>query len=74
MGKILLAREKPQEGTALLGNVVTDQAAQHRILYLERVQHGALGGLARDIKFNLAARMRQRAQMSRENEPDHGSV
>ena len=74
MGKIFLAGEKPQEWTAPLRNVVANQAAQHRILCLECVKHRALCGLTRDMKFDLAACVRQRAQMSREDEPDHGSV
>jgi len=59
MREIFLAREKPQVWTAPLRSVVADQAAQHRILCLERVKHGALCGLTRDVKFDLAACVRQ---------------
>ena len=73
-GQIFRAGEKPQLRTAPLRNVIADRSAQHRTLCLERVTHRALCGLTRNMKFDLAAGVRRRAQLSREKEPDHGSV
>ena len=73
-GPILAAGKKSQEGPALQGDVVADGAAQHGVASLERVQNGALGDLAVDLDAHLGADVRQRAQMRREYNSNHGSV
>src|SRR2546425_11777634 len=73
MGKILLAGEEPQERTALLRDLIADRPAQHRVAGLERVEHRALRGLTLDLELHLAADARQRSQMCREYDSDHGS-
>src|SRR5579885_1844638 len=74
MGQILGAGEKPQERPPLLRDVVADRAAQHRIAGLERVENRTLRDLAFYIQPYLAAHARQRSQMRREDDADHGSV
>src|SRR6516165_9300306 len=74
MGQILLAGEEPQEGPALLCNVVADRPTQHRVAGLERVEDRALRNLAVDVELHLAIDARQRSQMHREHDSDHDSV
>ena len=74
MRQILLAGKEPDECAALLRRVVTNRAAQHRVLRLERIKHAALGYLAVDIEVHLAADASKVAQMRRQYDPDHGSV
>src|SRR5206468_11140747 len=73
-GEILLAGEEPHEWPALLCDVVADRPAQHRIASLERVEDRALRGLALDVERHFAVHVRQRAQMLRQPDSDHGSV
>src|SRR6266581_200189 len=74
MGQILPAGKKPQEPPSLLCDVVADRPAQHRIAGLERVQHRALRGRAFDVEEHLGVDMRQRPQLEREHDSDHGIV
>ena len=74
MRKILLASEEAQERPALLRDVIADRPAQHRIAGLERIEHRALRDRALDLERHLAADMRQRSQMLREYDANHGSV
>ena len=69
-----LAGEEPQERPALLRDVVADRPAQHRIAGLERVEDRALRGRALDVELHLAVDLRQRPQMIRKHDADHGSV
>ena len=72
--QVLLAGEEPHERPALLRDVVADRAAQHRIAGLQRIEDRALRHRARDVELHLAVDPRQRPQMSREHDADHGSV
>ena len=72
--QILLAGEEPHERPALLRDVIADRAAQHRIAGLERVEDRALRDRALDVELHLAADVRQRPQMRRQHDSDHGSV
>ena len=54
--------------------MVADRPAQHRVAGLQRVEHRALGDLARDLELHLAVHLRERPQVRREHDPDHGSV
>src|SRR2546427_11844797 len=74
VGQILLAGEEPHERAPLLRDLVADRPAQHGIAGLERVEDRALCGLTLDVELQLAGDVRQRPQMRREHDPDHGSV
>ena len=74
MGQVLLAGEEAQERPALLCDVVADGAAQHGIAGLERVEDRALRDLSLDLEHQLAADVRQVAQMWREYDSDHVGV
>jgi len=74
VGQILLAGEEPHERSALLRDMVADRPAQHRIPGLERVEDRALRSRALNLKLYLAVDARQRPQMCREHDSDHGSV
>src|SRR6266576_6252017 len=69
------AREEAQEWPALRRDMVADRPAQHRIARLERVEHRcACEWMAADIERDLAADLRQRLQVRRQHDADHGSV
>jgi hypothetical protein len=53
VGQILLTREEPYEGPALVRDLVTHRAAQHRIAGLEGVEDRTLRGLTLDVEFHL---------------------
>jgi len=72
--QVLLAGEEPDERPPLAAVLVTYRAAQHRVPGLQRVEHRALGHLARDRQLNLAVDSGQGAQVRRKHEPDHGKV
>ena len=61
-------------GRRCLRDVVADRPAQHRIAGLERVEDRALRDRALDLELHLAVDARQRPQMRREHDSDHGSV
>jgi predicted ester cyclase len=71
---ILLAGEEPDKRTPLLGGVVADRPAQHGILRLECVQDRPLRDRSLNLKHDLAAYTRQRAQMRGQHNLDHGST
>src|SRR5207244_8385935 len=70
----ILSDSKPEERPALLVDWAANRPAQHRIAGLERVEHRALRGRTLDLERHLAADARQRPQMCREHDSDHGSV
>src|SRR3990172_4712960 len=74
VGQIFPAGEEPDERPAPLRDVVADRPAQHRMAVLERVEHRALRGRTLDVELHLAVDVRQRPQVGREHDPDHGSV
>src|SRR2546426_4285281 len=74
VGQIPLAGEDPHERSALLRHVVADRPAQHRIARLERVEDRALRGPTLDVELHLAVDVRERPQMCRKHDSDHGSV
>jgi hypothetical protein len=57
--EILATGEEAQERAALLRDMVADRAAQHRVTGFERVENGALRGLASDFESRLTANVRQ---------------
>jgi len=74
VGEILAAGEETQERAALLRDVIADRAAEHRVTGFERVENGALRGLASDLELNFTANVRQSSQMWREDDSDHANV
>src|SRR5439155_1295763 len=74
VGQILLAGEEPHERPALLCDLVADRPEQHGIAGLEGVEERALRGSALDVELHLAVDARERPQMCREHDSDHGSV
>ena len=74
MGQILLAGEETQEWPALLRDMVPDGASKHGIASLERVKHRTLRGRALDFELHFAVNARQRPQMCRQLNADHGNV
>jgi hypothetical protein len=52
--------------------VVAERPAQHRIAGLERVEDRALRRLTLDIQHHLIVDTRERPQMRREHDSDHG--
>jgi len=55
-------------------DMIADGASQHRVLRLEGVEHRALGDRTLDVKLNFRTDSRQRTQMAREDDANHGSV
>jgi len=74
VGEILLASEEAQERSALLGDLVADRAAQHRITGLKRVKDRALRDRPRYVQADLSADIRQRSQMIWKYHSNHDSV
>ena len=63
-----------KNGRRCCGDVVADRPAQHRIAGLERVEDRALRDRTLDVELHLAVDARQRPQMRRKHDSDHGSV
>src|SRR4030081_81207 len=74
MGQVLLAGKEPQEWPALLRDVIADCPLQRGIARLERVQDRPLGGLTLDLDRYFAVYARQRPQVCRKFNADHGNV
>src|SRR5262249_56694071 len=74
VGQVRLTGEEAQHRLAPPGGVVADRAAQPRVAGLQRVEDRALSGRALDGELDLGADLRQRPQMERENDSDHGRV
>src|SRR5262245_13195003 len=74
MGQILLTGEEPHERPAFLSDLVADRSTQHRVAGLERVEDRTLRNLTLALQLHLAVDARQRPQMCREHDSDHGSV
>src|SRR5438046_10241149 len=72
-GIIFLASEEPQKGTALVGDMIADRAAQHRILRLEGIEHRPLRDRTFDVDLHFGADARQRAPVSRTHAAEHGN-
>src|SRR5437773_12136762 len=74
MRYILPEREEPNEWPAQLSNVIAHCAAEHRITSFERVEYCTLGHGSRNIQLYFAVNPRQRAQMGRQYNANHGRV
>jgi hypothetical protein len=74
MGQILLAGKEPHKRPALLGDVVANRAAEHRIADFERIEDGALRDWIFNLELHLTVDLRQRSQMKGEEDSNHGNV
>jgi len=72
--KIFFAGKEAQKRPPLLRHLIPNGPAQHRVTSLKRVEHRALRDRAVDLKLNLVTDVRQRTQMLRQYDADHGSV
>ena len=72
MGQILLAGEEAHEGPPLLRDVIADGAAERRITGLQGIENRAQCDVAVDFEPHFAIDLRERAQMRRENDANHG--
>ena len=66
-------REEPDEGAALLGDLVADGAAEHRIAGFEGVEDAALGRGPLDFELDLAFDAGEGAQVEGDDDADHGN-
>jgi len=74
MRKIFLTREEPQKWPPLPGDLITNRPPKHGIAGLDRVKHRAQSDRRSDFQLHLGANLRQRSQMLRKYDADHGSV
>jgi len=74
MRQIFSTSKKPHERTAQLSDVIAHCPAQHGISSFELVEYGPLGRGGINVEFYVAIDARQRAQMRRQNDANHGSV
>jgi hypothetical protein len=68
---ILAADKKPDECAALLGFVLADRSAKHRVLGLERVENCSECRESIYLELHLVTDARQRAQMMRKYDTNH---
>ncbi len=71
--KIFATTKKTNERTAPLRCLVADRAAQDRVGCFERVEDGALRYRLGDLELHFVVNLRQRPQMDREHDSNHGS-
>jgi hypothetical protein len=71
VGEVFFAGKEAQEGTALLGDMVADGAAQHGITGLERVQYRALRDWVLDFERHLSADVCQVSEMVGKDYANH---
>src|SRR5262252_10319852 len=74
MGEVFRACEEADEGTALPRDVVADRSPQDRIVLLQSVEDRPSRGGGGHIHPDLPRDLRQRAQMRRQDHPDHARV
>ena len=74
MRQIFSTGKKPYERPAQLSDVVAHRTAQHGKSSFEFVEYRPLSHGGIDVEFYLAIDARQRAQMRRQNNANHGSV
>ena len=68
------AGEEPDEGSALLCDVIANRSAQHRVAGLKRVENRALRHQTLDVETDLAVDARELPQVRRQHNADHESV
>ena len=71
--EVLLAGEESDKGAPLAGDLIANGPAQNRVRTLERVEHRAARRAPRDGQRHLAVHPRERAEVGRQDHPDHVS-
>jgi hypothetical protein len=74
MWEILLAGKESHVRPASLRDVVAYRSAQHRVPRLEGIEYRALRNLTGYFEADFAVDSRERAQMRRKDNANHGSV
>jgi hypothetical protein len=74
MRQIFSTDKKPYERSTQLSDVVAHRTAKHGISSFELVEYGPLSHCGVNVEFYVAIDARQRAQMRRQNNANHGSV
>ncbi len=72
--EILGASKEPQEGAPLLGHVITNRAAEHRVLHFKRIEDGSGRDRPLQVQLNLALNVAKCPQVMRQYNTNHGSV
>src|SRR4030095_3389106 len=71
---VLFTREESQEWPSLKRHVIANRSAQDGILRFERVEDRALRDRSLDLERDLIVHARERAEMHRQYDTDHGNV
>jgi hypothetical protein len=66
--------EEAKEGTALLGEMVANGAAEHGVGGFESVQRRAEGDGRLDVEFDFAVDFGEIAEMRRKDDANHGCL
>src|SRR6476620_1936133 len=74
MGQIFAAGKKPDHWPSSPGHMITHRPAQHRIFCFNRVQQRALSQRSIEFKSYFSVDVRQRSQVWRKNNANHGNV
>ena len=74
MGQIFSTGKKPNQRPAQLSHVIAHRPTQHGVSSFELVEYGPLSHGSVDVEFYVAIEARQRAQMRRQNNANHGNV
>jgi len=74
MRQIQPTREEPDEGPALVSDVIADRSAQHWILGFQGIQDRAQYRWTLNLQLDLFADVRQSSQMMWKFDSDHGRV
>src|SRR5438046_582550 len=72
--QILLAGKEPHECPALVRHLIAHGASQHGITRLQRVEDRGLCDRTLDLELDFSVDLRQRLQMGRQHDANHGSV
>src|SRR5438552_2643735 len=74
MRDVFSARKKSHERATLLLVVIAYCSTQHWILGFDCVENGFLRNRSFEVELHFVADARQRSQVMRQYDPDHGSV
>jgi len=74
MREVFFACKESKKWPALKCGLIADRPPQHRILGLECIENAAKGDAAVQVKLDVTANFRQRAQMRWKNNANHCSV
>ena len=74
MREILLTGEEPNKGPPSPGRRVANRPAQHRIRGFQCIQQTLLGGRSVYVQLDLPPGSRERREMLRQDDTDHGNA